>query len=143
MHVLQLWPNFHWEISLGKWFFKFWSNDSVHEIKIRILAAILKYYIYLFIFFFFVFVCLFVFVLFCFCWIMVFLDVQRYGESFVSKFLLESTLFCLCPTGPPYAHTGVKSSLRTKVLECDLLQQIIVSSNIFKCWVDKPISSNL
>ena len=69
--------------------------------KIRILAAILKR----FGFFFF------------FC-IIVVVDVYRYGERFVRKFLREITSFRLGPSGPlpPCAQTGVKSSLRTKVL---------------------------
>ena len=35
-------PNFIEKIPLSKWFFKFWSRDYFREMKIRLLAVILK-----------------------------------------------------------------------------------------------------
>ena len=33
---------FFWKISLGKWFFIFWTRDYFREMEIRFLAVILK-----------------------------------------------------------------------------------------------------
>ena len=52
---------------------------------------------------------------------MVVLGVYKYGGSFVPKFLRESTLKWVGPSGPPCAQTGVKNCLGTKVLKVPVL----------------------
>ena len=59
-----------------------------------------------------------------FFWIMVVLDVYRYGESFVWKFLRESSLLSLGPSGPSCAQMGVKSSLPTYMSRAKLIQEL-------------------
>ena len=79
-------PNFIEKFHRESVLFKFWSLDYFRETKIRLLDAILKGNIFSLIFF---------------VMIYVVLGVYRYGSSFVPKFLWESSLKWLGPSGPP------------------------------------------
>ena len=80
-----------------KWFFKFWSRDYFRETKIRFLAAILKRNVFL-MFFLLIYGC--------------FRRTQIWCK-FRTEIPTGKYLKWLGPSGPPYAQTGVKSSLGT------------------------------